>query len=93
MQLLCLLLGLVICSYGVKSSEEPDIKGKCYTVAINELLCLKNAGAQISLLFFEVNGLDWHSCLGGSSKTAPRILIFSIAIGVDYSYEAKNSEI
>jgi len=26
MQLLCLLLGLVICSYGVKSSEEPDIK-------------------------------------------------------------------
>ena len=33
---------------------------------------------------FEVNG---------SSKTAPRILIFSIAIGADYSYEMKNSEI
>merc|ERR1740129_888776 len=26
MQLLCLLLGLVICSYGVKSSEEDEIK-------------------------------------------------------------------
>ena len=42
---------------------------------------------------FEVNGLDWHCCLAGSSKTAPRILIFSIAIGADYSYEVKNSEI
>ena len=42
---------------------------------------------------FEVNGLDWHCCLVGSSKTAPRILIFSIAIGTDYSYEVKNSEI
>ena len=42
---------------------------------------------------FELNGLDWHCCLAGSSKTAPRILIFSIAIGVDYSYEVKNSEI
>jgi hypothetical protein len=25
--------------------------------------------------------LDWQSCLAGSSKTAPRILIFSIAMG------------
>ena len=41
----------------------------------------------------EVNGLDWHCCLVGSSKTAPRILIFSIAKGADYSYEVKNSEI
>ena len=29
---------------------------------------------------FEVNGLDWQCCLAGSSKTAPRILIFSIAM-------------
>ena len=29
----------------------------------------------------------------GSSKTALRILIFSIAIGADYSYEVINSEI
>ncbi len=43
---------------------------------------------------FEVNGLDWQCYLAGtSSKTAPRILIFSIAIGADYSYEMKNSEI
>ena len=42
---------------------------------------------------FEVNGLDWQCYLAGSSKTAPRILIFSIAIGADYLYEVKNSEI
>ena len=41
---------------------------------------------------FEVNGLDWHCCLAGSSKTAPRIFIFSIAFVADYSYELKNSE-
>ena len=42
---------------------------------------------------FEVNGLDWQYYLAGSSKMAPRILIFSIAIGADYSYKMKNSEI
>ena len=42
---------------------------------------------------YEVNGLDWQCYLAGSSKTAPRILIFSIAIVADYSYEVKNSEI
>ena len=42
---------------------------------------------------FEVNGLDWQCCLAGSSKTAPRNFDFSIAIGADYSYEVKNSEI
>ncbi len=41
---------------------------------------------------FEVNGLDWQCYLAGSSKTAPRILIFSIAIGADYSYEVKTVE-
>ena len=41
----------------------------------------------------EVDGQDWHYCLAGSSKIAPRILIFLIAIGADYSYEMKNSEI
>ena len=39
------------------------------------------------------NGLNWQGCLAGSFKTAPRILIFSFAKGVDYSYEVKNSEI
>ena len=42
---------------------------------------------------FEVNGLDWQCYLAVSSKTAARILIISIAIGADYSYEVKNSEI
>ena len=28
-----------------------------------------------------------------SSKTLPRILIFWIAVGADYSYEVKNNEI
>ena len=39
------------------------------------------------------NGLNWQCYLAGSSKMAPRILIFSIAIDVDYLYEVKNSEI
>ena len=42
---------------------------------------------------FEVDGLDWQCYLAGSSKTSPRIWIFSIAIGADYSYEVKNSKI
>ena len=36
---------------------------------------------------FEVNGLDWQCYLACSSKTAPRILIFSMTIGADYSFE------
>ena len=42
---------------------------------------------------FDVNGLDWQCYLAGSSKMASRILIFSIVIGANYSYEVKNSEI
>ena len=42
---------------------------------------------------FEVNGLDWQYYLAGSSKTAHRTLISSIAIDANYSYEMKNSEI
>ena len=42
---------------------------------------------------FEVNGLDWQCYIAGSSKMAPRIFVFSIAIGADYSYEMKSSEI
>ena len=33
---------------------------------------------------FEVNGLNWHCCLAGSSKTAPTIFIFSIVLGAEY---------
>ena len=39
------------------------------------------------------NGLNWHCCLAGSSKTAARILIFSIAMGANYSFEVKNIKI
>ena len=35
----------------------------------------------------EVNGLHWQCYLVGSSKTAPRILIFPVALGVNFSLE------
>ena len=38
---------------------------------------------------FEVNGLDWQCCLAGSFKRAPRILIFSIAMGAEYIFYVK----
>ena len=41
---------------------------------------------------FEVNRLDWQSCLAGSSKMAPRILIFSIVIRL-FIWGKKNIEI
>ena len=40
-----------------------------------------------------VDGLDGHCCLAGSSKKAFRLLIFSIAMGADYSFKVKNIEI
>ena len=33
------------------------------------------------------NGLNWQWCLAGNSKTALRILIFSIVMGAYYSFE------
>ena len=41
---------------------------------------------------FEVNGLDVQRYLAGGSKTAPRILVSSIAIGADYSYEVNEKQ-
>ena len=35
---------------------------------------------------------DWQCCLAGSSKTAPRIFIFSIAMGADYTFYVKTIE-
>ena len=32
---------------------------------------------------------NWQYCLAGSSKTAPRILIFSIGMGAEYSSYVK----
>ena len=40
----------------------------------------------------EVNGLDWHCCLAASSKRAPRILIFSIAMDANYTFYVKSIE-
>ena len=39
---------------------------------------------------FEVNGLDWQCCLAGSSKRAPRILIFSIGMGAESLFYLKS---
>ena len=41
---------------------------------------------------FEVNGLDWQFCLTGSSKTAPRIFIFSIVLDAEYLSYVKSIE-
>ena len=38
---------------------------------------------------FGQNGLNWQCCLAGSSKTAPRILIFSTANGAKPSFYMK----
>ena len=42
---------------------------------------------------FEVNGMDWQCCLAGSSKWAPRILIFSIVLGAQNLSYVKSIEI
>ena len=41
---------------------------------------------------FEVNGLNWQCCLAGNSQRAPRILIFSIAMGAGYLFYMKSIE-
>ena len=53
--------------------------------AVLELLAKQHCQFSPFGTLYEVNGLDWQCYLAGSSKTAPRILIFSIAIGADYS--------
>ena len=39
---------------------------------------------------FLVNGLNWQCCLAGSSKIAPKIFIFSTAMGAEYSFYVKS---
>ena len=57
---------------------------------------IKTLGAVLELpLIHHENGpnaLNWQCCLAGSSKTAPRILIFSMAMGADYSFELVSIE-
>ena len=38
-------------------------------------------------LILEVNRLNWQCCLAGSFKTVSRSLIFSMAMGANYSFE------
>ena len=38
------------------------------------------------------NWPNWQCCIAGSSKSAPRILISSIAMGADYTFYVKNIE-
>ena len=69
---------------GIKKNQNPEgnFGATSYTVL----------PIQSNWPIFEVNGLGWHCCLAGSSKTAPRILIFSIAMGATYLFEVKNIE-
>ena len=57
---------------------------------------IKILGAVLELLALPIqpihqengpNGLNWQCCLAGSSKTAPRIFIFSMAMDADYTFE------
>ena len=38
-------------------------------------------------LLCQIYRQNWQCCLAGSSKTAPKSLIFSMAMGADYSFE------
>jgi hypothetical protein len=51
---------------------------------------LELAAKQPILPDFLVNGPNWQCCLASSSKTAPRILIFSIVLGAEYSFYVKS---
>ena len=56
----------------------------------NKILCTVLEPIQPIWLIFAVNGLDWQCCLAGNSKTAPRILIFSTAMGAKHSFLTKS---
>ena len=52
--------------------------------AIENIKILGALANLANLAQFEVDGLNWQSCLASSSKRALRILIFSIAMGAKY---------
>ena len=74
---------VVICLIWTPSRElkiEPDWS---YGVSYhNKLEVSKFQNIQITVI-----GLNWQCCLVGNSKMVPRILIFSNAMGADYSIE------
>ena len=55
--------------------------------AVLELPVKQPCQASRFAFVFLVNWLAWQGYLAGSSKTAPRILKFSIAMGAEYSSE------
>ena len=55
--------------------------------AVLELPAKQHCQFSLSTKKMGPNGLNWQCCLAGSSKTAPRILIFSMAMGADYTFE------
>ena len=59
-------------------------------VAILELPAKQHC--QFSLFTTKMGWIGSAVYLAGSSKTAPKILIFSIVMGADYSFEVKNIE-
>ena len=52
-----------------------------------------NSALPIQPIYLKIgqNWPNWQFCLAGSSKRAPRILIFSIAMGADYSFFGRNT--
>ena len=54
----------------------------------------KQSGSPIQPIYLKIgpNWPNWQCCLAGCFKTAPRILIFSIAMGADYSFYVKTIE-
>ena len=58
-----------------------------YILSRQELLWPQNASILVGMKIHQINEgnrLAWQGCLADSSKTAPRILKFSIAMGADY---------
>ena len=56
---------------------------------------IKILGALLELPANLIIGPDWPNwqcCLAGGSQRAPRILIFSIAMGADYTFYVKSIE-
>ena len=62
-------------------------------VKIAELYCdwLKDEQKVEKKIYLKI-GPNWQCCLAGSSKRAPRILIFSIAMDADYTFYVKSIE-
>jgi hypothetical protein len=56
-------------------------------VAILELPAKQHCHFSPFGLKFEGYWLDWQCYLAGSSKMAPRVLIYLIAVGANYSHE------